>query len=110
MRVRRACASTRTRRKVRMRVAASAPRAVASAPPSPSVACTVDPDIGNILPNLGLPGKEPSPVICLLPNCCFLSETSRMLEIYRALVAKGAAVRVATHGGTHEGVLCDADV
>lgn len=24
-------------------------------------------------------------MICLLPNCCFLSETSRMLEIYRAL-------------------------
>jgi hypothetical protein len=21
-------------------------------------------------------------MICLLPNCCFLSETSRMLEIY----------------------------
>ena len=24
-------------------------------------------------------------MICLLPNCCFLSETSRMLEIHRAL-------------------------
>jgi UDP:flavonoid glycosyltransferase YjiC (YdhE family) len=41
-------------------------------------------------------------VICLLPNCCFLSETSRMVEIYRALRARGAPVRVATHGGVHE--------
>ena len=49
-------------------------------------------------------------VICLLPNCCFLSETSRMLEIYRALVVNGAAVRVATHGGTYERVLRDAGV
>lgn len=28
-------------------------------------------------------------MICLLPNCCFLSETSRMLEIYRALRERG---------------------
>lgn len=49
-------------------------------------------------------------MISLLPNCCFLSETSRMLEIYRALLAKGAAVRVVTHGGTHERVLRDANV
>jgi UDP:flavonoid glycosyltransferase YjiC (YdhE family) len=41
-------------------------------------------------------------MICLLPNCCFLSETSRMLEIYRALRSRGAGVRVATHGGLHE--------
>jgi hypothetical protein len=41
-------------------------------------------------------------VICLLPNCCFLAETSRMLEIYRALRGRGAPVRVATHGGTQE--------
>ena len=52
-------------------------------------------------------------MICLLPNCCFLSETSRIVEIYRALRARGADVRVATHGGPHEqqllaaGVPCD---
>lgn len=45
-----------------------------------------------------------------MPNCCFLSETSRGLEIYRALAARGAAVRVATHGGTYEWVLRDAGV
>lgn len=33
-----------------------------------------------------------------------------MLEIYRALVERGAPVRVATHGGTHEWVLRDAGV
>ncbi|GEM_PF-568131 len=49
-------------------------------------------------------------MICLMPNCCFLSETSRMLEIYRALVARGARVCVVTHGGTHERVLTDAGV
>jgi hypothetical protein len=47
-------------------------------------------------------------VICLLPNCCFLSETSRMLEIYRALRARGADVRIATHGGPYEQALMDA--
>ena len=49
-------------------------------------------------------------MICLLPNCCFLSETSRMLEIYRARTARGVPVRVATHGGTWEGVLREAGV
>jgi UDP:flavonoid glycosyltransferase YjiC (YdhE family) len=49
-------------------------------------------------------------MICLLPNCCFLSETSRMLAIHRALRARGAAVCVATHGGTYEWVLRDAGV
>jgi len=49
-------------------------------------------------------------VICLLPNCCFLSETSRMLEIYRALRARGAVVRVATHGGNQEQELREAGV
>ena len=49
-------------------------------------------------------------MICLLPNCCFLSETSRMLELYRALQERGAAVRVALHGGPHEQVLGDAGV
>jgi len=49
-------------------------------------------------------------VICLLPNCCVLSETSRAVEIYRALKARGMPVRVATHGGTWEGLLSDAGV
>jgi UDP:flavonoid glycosyltransferase YjiC (YdhE family) len=49
-------------------------------------------------------------VICLLPNCCFLSETSRMLEIRRALLERGADVRVATHGGTYEWILREAGV
>jgi UDP:flavonoid glycosyltransferase YjiC (YdhE family) len=49
-------------------------------------------------------------VICLLPNCCFLSETSRMVEIYRALLTRGVSARVATHGGTHEQVLRDAGI
>ncbi len=49
-------------------------------------------------------------MICLLPNCCFLSETSRMLEIYGALRARGADVRVATHGGTYEWALGAAGV
>jgi UDP:flavonoid glycosyltransferase YjiC (YdhE family) len=49
-------------------------------------------------------------MICLLPNCCFLSETSRMMEIHRALVRRGITPRVATHGGPHERVLRDAGI
>jgi hypothetical protein len=49
-------------------------------------------------------------LICLLPNCCFLSETSRMLELHRALLARSADVCVATHGGTYERELRDAGV
>jgi UDP:flavonoid glycosyltransferase YjiC (YdhE family) len=56
-----------------------------------------------MLPNMGW-------VICTMPNCCFLSETTRCLEIYRALVARGAPVRMAVHGGTYEWVLRDAGV
>ncbi|EXG79894.1 nucleotide disphospho-sugar-binding domain-containing protein [Cryptosporangium arvum] len=44
-------------------------------------------------------------MICLLPHCGYLSETSRMLELRRALRARGADVRVATHGGTYEHLL-----
>lgn len=47
----------------------------------------------------------PSGPICLLPHCGYLSETSRMLSIRAALLARGAEVLVATHGGTHEGLL-----
>ncbi|TYK46903.1 nucleotide disphospho-sugar-binding domain-containing protein [Actinomadura decatromicini] len=49
-------------------------------------------------------------MICLLPNCAYLSETTRMLEIHRALRERGAAVRIATHGGVHESVLRAAGV
>jgi UDP:flavonoid glycosyltransferase YjiC (YdhE family) len=49
-------------------------------------------------------------MICLLPNCCFLSETSRMIEIHRALAARGVEARVATHGGRHEGLLRQAEI
>jgi UDP:flavonoid glycosyltransferase YjiC (YdhE family) len=41
-------------------------------------------------------------MICLMPMCAYLSETSRMIQIYKALVARGAEVRVATQGGVHE--------
>lgn len=44
-------------------------------------------------------------MICLLPHCGYLSETSRMLAIREALLARGARVCVATHGGTHEPLL-----
>jgi UDP:flavonoid glycosyltransferase YjiC (YdhE family) len=50
-------------------------------------------------------------MICLLPNCCFLSETSRMLEIYRALRARVAAgIKILTHGGPYECMLQAAGV
>ena len=49
-------------------------------------------------------------MICLLANCCFLSETSRMIELHRALRARGAEVCVATHGGVHERLLRDEGV
>jgi UDP:flavonoid glycosyltransferase YjiC (YdhE family) len=49
-------------------------------------------------------------VICLVPHCGYLSAVSRMLEIYRALRARGAPVRVATHGGTYEHLLRAAGV
>lgn len=44
-------------------------------------------------------------MICLLPMCAYLSETSRMVQIYRALTAAGAVARIATHGGVHEALL-----
>lgn len=44
-------------------------------------------------------------MICLMPNCAYMSETSRMISIYRALRAAGAPAVVATHGGTHETLL-----
>lgn len=49
-------------------------------------------------------------MICLLPHCAYLSETSRMLELHRALTALGLPVRVATHGGPHERLLTEAGI
>ncbi|MFI5928433.1 glycosyltransferase [Micromonospora sp. NPDC051543] len=49
-------------------------------------------------------------MICLMPHCGFLSATSRMLEIYRALRQRGVTARIATHGGTYEHVLRDVGV
>ena len=49
-------------------------------------------------------------MICLMPNCAFLSETSRMIQICGALTERGAEVRIATHGGMHEAVLQSAGV
>jgi UDP:flavonoid glycosyltransferase YjiC (YdhE family) len=44
-------------------------------------------------------------MIALVPHCGYLSETSRMLDIYHALRRRGAQVRIASHGGTHENQL-----
>lgn len=44
-------------------------------------------------------------MICLMPNCAFLSETSRMIQICSALGERGAKARIATHGGIYEALL-----
>jgi UDP:flavonoid glycosyltransferase YjiC (YdhE family) len=44
-------------------------------------------------------------MIVLMPNCGYLSETSRMLAIAHALQARGVAVALATHGGPYTRVL-----
>ncbi|HTU61138.1 MAG TPA: hypothetical protein VMF89_21940, partial [Polyangiales bacterium] len=49
-------------------------------------------------------------MICLLPHCGYLSETSRMLVLQRALVQRGAPVIVATQGGPHERRLVESGV
>jgi UDP:flavonoid glycosyltransferase YjiC (YdhE family) len=46
-------------------------------------------------------------MICLFPNCAFLSETSRMIQIGKALKARGAEVCFATHGGLFQSLLDD---
>ncbi|MEU8005573.1 glycosyltransferase [Catellatospora sp. NPDC049111] len=48
--------------------------------------------------------------IVLMPHCGYLSETSRMIEIHRALARRGASVRMATHGGTYETLLREAGI
>ena len=44
-------------------------------------------------------------MICLMPNCAFLSETSRMIQIYHALRDLGADACIANHGGLHQSLL-----
>lgn len=43
--------------------------------------------------------------ICIFPNCAYLSETSRMIEVYKALIKLGKKPIMATHGGLYEFVL-----
>jgi UDP:flavonoid glycosyltransferase YjiC (YdhE family) len=45
--------------------------------------------------------------ICCFANCAYLSETSRMIAVYRQLVTRGADAVFATHGGTYEQLLHD---
>ncbi len=40
--------------------------------------------------------------LCTFPNCAYLSETSRMIEIYKDLKSRGVEVIMATHGGPYE--------
>jgi len=47
-------------------------------------------------------------MIALMPNCAFLSETSRMLHIAQALRVQGEPVCLATHGGPYAAVLTEA--
>ncbi len=49
-------------------------------------------------------------MIVLLPNCGFLSETSRMLAIAQALRARGVPATIASHGGPYEHLLDEAGV
>lgn len=49
-------------------------------------------------------------MISIFAHCGYMSETSRMIEIHRALAAAGAEVRMATHGGVHESQLAAAGI
>ena len=40
--------------------------------------------------------------ICCFPNCAYLSETSRMVSVYKKLIEKGERALMVTHGGTYE--------
>ncbi|MCK5674818.1 MAG: hypothetical protein KAH95_15670, partial [Spirochaetales bacterium] len=40
--------------------------------------------------------------ICTFPNCSYLSETSRMIAIYKELESRGIHAVMATHGGPYE--------
>jgi UDP:flavonoid glycosyltransferase YjiC (YdhE family) len=56
------------------------------------------------------PKPDGAAMICLLPHCGYLSETTRMLAMYRGLIARGAKAVIATHGGVHERLLQQAGV
>ncbi len=47
-------------------------------------------------------------MIVLLPNCAFLSETSRALALAKALRAQGEVVSIASHGGPYARLLDEA--
>lgn len=49
-------------------------------------------------------------MIALFPHCGFLSETSRMLAIAQALMARGEQIALATHGGPYTRVLDEAGI
>ena len=40
--------------------------------------------------------------ICCFPNCAYLSETSRMISVYKQLSVKREKAIIATHGWTYE--------
>ena len=48
--------------------------------------------------------------ICLFPHLGYLSETSRMIEVYKALSARGETPLMASHGGTYEWILRQEDI
>lgn len=48
--------------------------------------------------------------ICCFPNCAYLSETSRMVEVYKELVKIGEKPLMATHGGTYEFILKESGI
>ncbi len=45
--------------------------------------------------------------ICTFPNCAYLSETSRMIAIYKELKSRNVDVIMATHGGPYEWLFKD---
>ncbi len=49
-------------------------------------------------------------MIVLVPHCGFLSETSRMIAIARALAARGIQTSVASHGGPYAHLLDEAGI
>ena len=48
--------------------------------------------------------------VALMPNCGFLSETTRMMSVYQELEKLGTPAVLATHGGTYESVLSQAGI
>ena len=45
--------------------------------------------------------------ICTFPNCAYLSETSRMISLYKEMKKRGEEVVMATHGGPYEWLFND---